>query len=165
MRARQRGFSILELLIAVGIIGILAAIAISNYYTALHKSKQKRTMADIRGIALAWESRALDVKQYNAAGAGFTMPAAVLTAADMALLLSPTYIGKVPTADGWGNSLQFALDHPIGSGTAAEYALRSAGRDGAFQSSYATGATTNFDCDIVYANGAFIVYPEGLQGK
>ena len=25
------------------------------------------------------------------------------------------------------------------------------------------GATTNFDCDIVYANGKFEEYPEGVQ--
>ena len=28
---------------------------------------------------------------------------------------------------------------------------------------YTPKATTNFDCDIVYSNGTFIQYPEGVQ--
>jgi general secretion pathway protein G len=167
MRNKRRvgnGFSVLELLIAVGIIGIIAAIAMSNYYTALHKSKQKRTMADIRGIAVAWESRAMDAKQYNAAGTAFTMPSAILTHADMRTLLSPTYMGHVPQFDGWGNALEYALDQSVGSGrSAAEYAIRSGARDGQYQTTYDSGATTSFDCDIVYSNGSFIIWPEGAQ--
>jgi hypothetical protein len=25
------------------------------------------------------------------------------------------------------------------------------------------GPTTNFDCDIIYSNGTFVQYPEGVQ--
>ncbi len=154
----------LELLIAVGIIGIIAAIGISNYYTALHKSKQKRTMADIRGIAVAWEARAMDAKQYNAGGTAFTMPTAVITHADMRTLLAPTYMSNVPQFDGWGNALEYALDQSVGSGrSASEYGIRSGARDGQFQSTYDSGPTTSFDCDVVYSNGSFIIWPEGMQ--
>ena len=163
-RGRGAGFSTLELLIAVAIIGIIAAIGISNYYTALHKARQKRTMADIRGIAVAWEARAVDIKQYNAAGTAFIMPTAVTTHAGLRSILSPTYMSNIPQFDGWGNAFEFGLDQPIGSGRgAAEYAIRSGGRDNRYQSTYDSGPTTNFDCDIVYSNGSFIVWPEGTQ--
>lgn len=162
----RRGFSIIELLIAIGIIGILAAIAMGNYFNALHRAKQKRTMADMRSIAVAWESRGVDTKQYNAAGATFSMPAASVSYAEMVAMLRPTYIGTLPSADGWGFPLQFGIDQPVGSAIpAATYAIRSPGRDGAFASSYSDGPTTNFDCDIVYSGGQFIVYPEGVQQK
>ena len=160
----RKGFTILELLVVVGIIGIIAAIAISNYYNALQRSRQKRTMADMRSVALSWEARAVDVKQYNASGV--TIPSVAVTFAEINLMLSPTYIRNLPSADAWGNRFDFRLDQAIGSPVpAADYAIRSGGRDGRYQSAYVTGPTTDFDCDIVYSGGTFVVWPEGAQQK
>ena len=69
IKKNQKGFTLIELLIVVAIIGILAAIAIPNLLTAMQRAKQKRTMADMRTIATAWEARATDVNKYTAAGA------------------------------------------------------------------------------------------------
>jgi type II secretion system protein G len=162
MRAR-RGFTIIELLVVVGIIAILASIAINNYIGAMNRARQKRTMADIRGVALAWEARAVDIKAYNAAG--FTLPANPITYAELKSILSPTYMGNIPQMDGWGNPFEFRMDRPIGAVPAASYAIRAAGRDGHYQSAYVAGPTTDFDCDIVYAEGSFIIWPEGTQQK
>ncbi|MEO6258821.1 MAG: prepilin-type N-terminal cleavage/methylation domain-containing protein [Thermoanaerobaculia bacterium] len=163
---RRRGFSVIELLIAVGIIAMIAAIAMGNYFNAIHRSKQKRTMADMRSVAVAWESRAVDTKQYNAAGGAFSMPAGAVSYQEMVTMLSPTYIRTLPSMDGWGFPMQFRADQTIASATAASsYGLRSPGRDGIYSGTYNDGPTTNYDCDIVYSGGQFIVYPEGVQQK
>src|SRR3954467_6425479 len=106
IKKNQKGFTLIELLIVVAIIGILAAIAIPNLLTAMQRAKQKRTMADMRTIATAWEARATDVNKYNAAGA-ITLPGITLPNATMNIILSPTYIKSLPPRDGWGNDWKY----------------------------------------------------------
>lgn len=121
--------------------GIIAAIAIPNFITAMERSKQKRTMADIKTIAEQLHSRA---------GASGTFP---------------EKLDGTPT-DGWNNPLRYECladgDRPC-----AGYAITSAGRAGQFEyesaSEYSQGGTQRFNCDIVYANGVFVQYPEGVQ--
>ena len=168
----NRGFTILETLIALAILGILAAIAIPMYMNSQDRAKQARTMADIRTIGAAWEARAAEVKAYNAAGkaAKFTLPTVDVGPSDLSAILSPTFVKQVPATDGWGHDLEFYLERAIGSSSPAEvYAIRSPGRSAALDkkkakgTTYKEGATTNFDCDIIYSNGSFIVYPAGKQ--
>jgi general secretion pathway protein G len=165
MSRKQKGFTLIELLIVVAIIGILAAIAIPNLLTAMQRSKQKRTMADIRTIATAWEARATDVNRYNAAGLSWPAAGSV-TWDDLNQYLSPSYIKSFPKNDGWGNSYGFGASQTWGASIAAQaYSIESYGKDGTSGGLAASGITqtTNFDCDIVYSNGSFMQFPEGVQ--
>jgi len=163
IKRNQKGFTLIELLIVVAIIGILAAIAIPNLLTAMQRAKQKRTMADMRTIATAWEARATDVNHYNAAGA-VTLPAVTLPGGTMTTILSPTYIKSLPPKDGWGKDWKYFSDLALGGAVAAQqYAIISFGRDGKVEGGWAGASTTNFDCDIIYSQGGFLQYPEGVQ--
>jgi type II secretion system protein G len=155
----RRGFTLIELLVVVAIIGVLAAIAIINFRAGLERARQKRTMADMRTIAQAWEAKGAETHGYNAAG--FNYPANPVTQSQLDTLLVPTYAKSLPLKDGWGRDFAFGLDQAIGGPAATTYAIRSRGADGTFDgTTYTAGPMSSFDCDIVYANGAFVTFPE-----
>jgi general secretion pathway protein G len=157
-KRREAGFTIIELLIVVGIISILAGIAITNYFGALDRSRQKRTMGDMRTIAMAWETRYSEMRSYETAG--FTFPDSSVTYDELRTALSPSYARTLPEFDAWGRPFEFAIS---GSNL---YAIRSAGRNQAFETEeYESGATSDPDCDIVYSMGGFICYPEKYPSK
>lgn len=142
---------IIAALVGVGILGILAAIAIPNLITATERAKQKRTMADIRSVATAAEA--------YATGKGTYPRAASMN--ELVPILTPEFMKSVPRLDGWGNEIRYRCLDDACEG----YEVSSSGSDRVFEhvkgDEYSQLATTSFDCDIVYMNGNFVQYPEG----
>jgi len=161
---KQKGFTLIELLIVVAIIGILAVIAIPNLLIALTRSKQKRTMADMRTVATAWESRGVETSRYNAAAAGYLGIDQPVDLKDLEDTLVPTYVKHIPKTDGWSHPFLCFTNEAWGNASHADqYAIISAGADNVLDPSVPVGSTTNFDCDIIFSAGSFLVYPEGVQ--
>jgi len=163
MNSRERsGFTLVELLVALAIIGIILAIGIPNFMGALQKAKQKRSMADMRGIATAIESYAIDYRNYPPSAmvsipvlyGGISYPTKTMGITKS--YVTPTYLKVIPLTDGWNSLFLYNASDP-------DYAIVSAGRDGIASQPAQGGPTTNFNSDIVYADGQFTVYPEGIQ--
>jgi type II secretory pathway pseudopilin PulG len=135
-------------LVLFAILGILAAIAIPNFLTAMERAKQKRTLADIRSIATSLQAYAEEKDSYPPGNIG-----------DLQGALVPTYTRSLPRIDAWTHELKYEQQ-------ANGFALGSPGKDGTFDRGslleYTHGTTDHFDCDIVFVNGAFVQYPQGL---
>ena len=160
---REKGFTLLELLIVVAIIAIISAIAIPNLLVAIQRGRQRRTMVDMRNLAMAWEARNIEVGRYNAAGALPGIDQQV-NLTDLNTALAPTYIKVLPWNDGWNHQFQaWSSQSWSGASPAQQYAIISPGRDGEFATTETLGALQNFDCDIIFSNGSFLSYPEGVS--
>jgi general secretion pathway protein G len=146
------GFTLIELLIVVAIIGIIAAIAIPNLLNAIDRGKQKRTMADMRSVGTAVESYAVDVNFYP-------IQTAMAAVVGTTLGIEPIYIKTAPTKDGWAGTVFYGSDT---GGSGSDYTIKSYGKDKK-ESTASKGGTNDFDCDIIYQNGTFTAYPEGVQ--
>ncbi|HKY31911.1 MAG TPA: prepilin-type N-terminal cleavage/methylation domain-containing protein [Candidatus Polarisedimenticolia bacterium] len=152
---KQTGFTLIELLIVVAIIGIIAAIAIPNLLNAIDRGKQKRSMADMRSLGTACESYAVDTNFYP-----ISTSMATLDSLDPATIgIEPVYIKLAPTKDGWGGLYYYGSDT---AGAGSDYTITTYAKDKTVSSGSA-GATQDFDCDIIFQNGTFTAYPEGVQ--
>ena len=118
------------------LLGILAAILVPNFLTAIQRSKVSGTRADMRAIGTALGAYQVDYTHYPVSETGTTYPNEILPEA--------YYAGSF--TDGWGNNFYYISE----DGTS--YRVISYGKDGE------DGATSSrFDADIVYSNGEFIV--------
>jgi general secretion pathway protein G len=139
---------IVGLLVALFLCGIVSAIAIPNLLNAINRGRQKRTLADIRTIALAAEAYAVDHRHY---------PIAATSLADLEAVLTPTYAAALPAADGW--RVPFEI---LTADDGSWYEIASLGRDG-LPDDRTGGPTADLDCDVVWRDGVFVQWPEGLQ--
>ena len=176
-RSQAQGFTLIELLIVVAVIGIIAAILIPNLLDALQKTKQKRTVADMRDLGTAWFSWLTD--QVSAAAAGSSRQQYDFGRLDVPVsadeLFSSLYVSadmfytrSVPSRDGWARQYDFRWSGNPSS--TPVIGIRSLGRDGVegpngSSGSYSLGPfiTSDYDQDIIWADGFFVTYPAGSK--
>ncbi|MEM7249716.1 MAG: type II secretion system protein GspG [Acidobacteriota bacterium] len=135
----------LALLLAVAVV-----VAITTGYGKWQRNKQRRTASDIRDVAMAVESYAVDHRRYPPSARSRTVAA-------LASWIEPTYLEVVPRRDAWGGELLYEAT-PDGD----SYVIRSLAKDGVV-SGPTVGMTTDFRHDIVFADGSFLVSPDGRR--
>lgn len=120
--ARPRGFTLLELLVVMVIIGLLAGYVGPKFFGQIGKSEVKAARAQIDGLQKALDQYRLDVGRYPSTEQGL----AVLNTrpADEPKWAGP-YLAKAVPKDPWGNDYQYRSP-----GEHGEYDLLSLGKDG-----------------------------------
>lgn len=116
------GFTLLELLVVMVIIGLLAAYVGPKYFSQVGKSEIKMAQAQIDALEKALHQYRLDVGSYPATEQGLT---ALVTRPNNEARWQGPYLSKLPPADPWGRP--YAYKYP---GDRAEFDLLSYGKDG-----------------------------------
>jgi len=100
LRARARGFTLMELLIVLVIIGLLAGFVAPRFFSQLGKSERKVAAAQIEALAKALDQYRLDTGHYPSTEQGL----AALNAkpANEPKWAGP-YLEKAVPADPWGH--------------------------------------------------------------
>ncbi|MCD2518903.1 type II secretion system major pseudopilin GspG [Massilia sp. G4R7] len=120
---RQAGFTLLELLVVIVIIGLLAAYVGPKYFSQLGKSEVTVAKAQIEAFDKSLDTYRLDVGRYPSAEEGL---GALMTAPPSAgAKWNGPYLKKGVPLDPWGNAYQYRAP-----GSKGEYEIISLGKDG-----------------------------------
>lgn len=118
----SRGFTLLELLVVMVIIGLLASYVGPKYFAQIGKSEVKTTRAQIDALGKAIDQFRLDVGRYPTTEEGL---AAIVTKPANLPKWDGPYLAKSVPLDPWGNA--YIYKSP---GEHGDYDLSSYGKDG-----------------------------------
>ena len=118
----RRGFTLLELLVVMVIIGLLAAYVGPKYFSQVGKSEVKTARAQIVGFEKALQQYRLDVGSLPTTEQG--LQALMTKPANVAKWDGP-YLEKALPADPWGHPYVY-----VAPGEHSEFDISSTGRDG-----------------------------------
>ena len=105
--ARERGFTLLELLVVMVIIGLLAGLVAPRYFEQIGKSNTKIARAQIESLGKALDQYRLDVGAYPTTEEGLQ---ALMTKPQDAPHWSGPYLQKAVPPDPWDRDYVYA--HP-----------------------------------------------------
>ncbi|MET0267775.1 MAG: type II secretion system major pseudopilin GspG [Duganella sp.] len=122
-KARAGGFTLLELLVVIVIIGLLAAYVGPKYFSQLGKSEVTIARAQIDGLEKSLDTYRLDVGRYPTTEEGLN--ALVVAPPTAGAKWNGPYLKKAVPPDPWGHPYQYKSP-----GTKSEFEIISLGRDG-----------------------------------
>ncbi len=145
MSGRAKGFTLVELLVVVAIVGVLAAISVPAMQVALDKGRQRTTMAGMRGIGAG-------ISLYEVDNSFF--PSDGIDAGTLVSVIAPHTKIQLPSTDTWTHSYGYH------SNSFNWYSLESFGRDGIDGVNITYATRLDFDLDLVLSTGQFSSAPE-----
>jgi general secretion pathway protein G len=123
LRGRGNGFTLLELLVVIVIIGLLAAYVGPKYFSQLGKSEVTITRAQIEAFEKSLDTYRLDVGHYPSTAEG--LAALMAAPATAAAKWNGPYLKKGVPPDPWGHPYIYRSP-----GSKGEYEIVSTGKDG-----------------------------------
>lgn len=123
---KNKGFSLLEIMVVIVIMGLLAALVVPNVMGSLDEANITKVKTDIRELEKALKMYNMDVKRYPTTDQGLQALVEKPTSAPVPKKYrSDGYIEKL-TEDSWGSAYYYKMPSDHGS----KYDVFSAGPDG-----------------------------------
>jgi general secretion pathway protein G len=147
LRTREKnrnrgGFSVVELLVVLAVVGVVAVIVVPQLIRAYERSRQRVTLADLRSVAVANATYRTDFGEYAAALSD----------------IESAFGTPLPDGDAWGNDWVYSRM------AEDQYTVSSYGRDGAAGPAAPDPWTDEpFEADLIVTNGAFTQAPRQEQ--
>jgi len=117
-----KGFTLLELLVVIVIVGLLAGYVAPRYFSQVGKSEVQVARAQIESLEKALDQYRLDTRHYPNAEQGLD---ALVNKPSTEANWSGPYLKKAVPADPWGRAYVYRVP-----GTKGDFDLFSLGRDG-----------------------------------
>jgi general secretion pathway protein G len=122
LHRKEQGFTLLELLVVIVIIGLLAGYVAPRYFSQVGRSEIQVAKAQIESLEKALDQYRLDTRRYPSAEEGLQ---ALVSKPENAAGWNGPYLKKAVPADPWGRP--YAYRTP---GQKSEYEVFTYGRDG-----------------------------------
>jgi general secretion pathway protein G len=126
VRGRAGGFTLIEIMVVVVIIGLLAAVIVPTVVSKVDEAKVNKAKADIQSLETALTMYRLDNSKYPTSDQGLTALTTQPTDPSIKHGRPGGYLTRV-SKDPWGNDYQYVIPGSHGK----EYDLFSLGADGA----------------------------------
>jgi type IV pilus assembly protein PilE len=110
-KRRSRGFTLIELMVAVAIVAVLAKVALPSFFTYIQRSKVPAALDGLSAHALRMEQRYQDTGNYGTTSCGAAVPTA--TNFTFSCTLTSSGQGFTTTASGTGSmsSYSYTINH------------------------------------------------------
>lgn len=156
------GFTLVELLVSLVIVGLLASIAIGRYKLAIQTSKQRATMANMRNIAVVLNYFQIENGKYPHCSDTeyyidpYNQSFEECYLEDIMDTITPPspsqVVLNIDPRDAWGHPLKYETD-------GSYFIIRSRGRNGIFDGPISPETRHNFDLDIYFDTSNFTASP------
>ncbi len=149
---KKNGFSLIELMIVLAIIGILVAMLIPNLLDATHRAKQRATVGELRAWGNALGAYMAEVGTFPA-GAGV----APVFASTIHNQLVPYAVSALHDVDSWKFDFRY-YSQTLAVGP-TNYTVRSPGKNGIIDLCVTPASWFNYAEDVAISDGLFVCSP------
>jgi type II secretion system protein G len=173
MLRKEDGFTLIEMLVVVAIVGILSALMLPQFISSIQKAKQKGTMQDMNGLAKSIVDYITDT------GYAPEQSGQLVSGSSFIEEIRPFYVKTIPLLDQWGTSFYIycgtavsaaGIDGVTASGS-DDFLIISYGRDRVSTSFsfdplnptaafFELTALASFNQDLIIWNGSWIHAPK-----